>query len=312
MNVHKKHTLLFNVIKDVDKNPLEIPLQEFDDHWWPLISNVWVLTGGLQPYTKDGVFGCYSVYVCHLAKTKESSAWKEGMPIDKRRKTAVHIPFECEASIKITCIISTSTICIEWYKDTPDHTHSIEDNDRIKCPGIIKDMIKKEASKPYHPPAIVSTIKELTSKDGLGGLTSHMDHKEVANVQRKSQISQQTHLISASNLGEDIEDAIQFLQLKEYYCESFSALRMPSKSQESPDNNTRMEGLFFAHPWQLQKLEQHGWLVLIDSTHNTNKHGWKLFTLYVHDSYSSWDVGAHFFVSNEDIAGVTVGLKTVW
>ncbi|RHZ43768.1 hypothetical protein Glove_856g19 [Diversispora epigaea] len=38
----------------------------------------------------------------------------------------------------------------------------------------------------------------------------------------------------------------------------------------------------------------------LDSTHKTNRYDWRLFTLYIQDGYGCWDVGGHFFVSNED------------
>ena len=38
----------------------------------------------------------------------------------------------------------------------------------------------------------------------------------------------------------------------------------------------------------------------MDSTHKTNKHDWRLFTLYIRDRYECWNVGVHFFVSNEN------------
>lgn len=41
-------------------------------------------------------------------------------------------------------------------------------------------------------------------------------------------------------------------------------------------------------------------MTLIDSTHKTNRYDWRLFTLYVRDTYGCWDIGAHFFVSTED------------
>ncbi|RHZ57016.1 hypothetical protein Glove_395g59 [Diversispora epigaea] len=62
---------------------------------------------------------------------------------------------------------------------------------------------------------------------------------------------------------------------------------------------------------QLKKLHQYGWLTLIDSTHKTNKHDWRLFTLYIRDSYNCWDIGVHFFVSNEDSDTIAEALKII-
>jgi len=97
MNVQERCSLLFNVIKDVEKKPLKIPLKEFDEHWWPLVSNVWTVTGGPWPYSTGDDFGCYSVYICCLAKKVDSSTQKEGMPVRKWRRTAIHFSVECEA-----------------------------------------------------------------------------------------------------------------------------------------------------------------------------------------------------------------------
>ncbi|RHZ79614.1 hypothetical protein Glove_143g4 [Diversispora epigaea] len=52
-------------------------------------------------------------------------------------------------------------------------------------------------------------------------------------------------------------------------------------------------------------------LTLIDSTYKTNKYDWRLFTLYVCDTYGCWDVGAHFLVSSEDGDTVFEALKIV-
>ncbi|CAB4399408.1 unnamed protein product [Rhizophagus irregularis] len=61
----------------------------------------------------------------------------------------------------------------------------------------------------------------------------------------------------------------------------------------------------------IKNLEQHGWLTLIDSTHKTNKYDCRLFTLYIRNYYGCWDVGAHFFVSNENSDTVAEGLKII-
>jgi len=67
----------------------------------------------------------------------------------------------------------------------------------------------------------------------------------------------------------------------------------------------------FAHSEQLKKLERHGWLTLIDSTYKTNRYDWRLFTLYVRDTYGCWNVGAHFFVSSEDADTVAEALTII-
>src|SRR6185369_16891224 len=64
-------------------------------------------------------------------------------------------------------------------------------------------------------------------------------------------------------------------------------------------------------PKQLEKLRCHGWLTLMDSTHKTNKHDWRLFTLYVRNGYGCWNVGAHFFVSDENSETIAEALRII-
>jgi hypothetical protein len=92
-------------------------------------------------------------------------------------------------------------------------------------------------------------------------------------------VAAKAHLIGMGVLASDIEECLRFLREKEYKVEHFYV------SEHST------EGLIFAHPLQLAKLQRFGWLTLIDSTHKTNKHDWRLFTLYIRDSCGCWDVG---------------------
>jgi hypothetical protein len=97
----------------------------------------------------------------------------------------------------------------------------------------------------------------------------------------------------------DIREAISFLEKQEYLVNYY----------EIPHLSTF--GFVFVHPNHIKNLEQYGWLTLIDSTHKTNRYDCRLFTLYVHNYYGCWDVGAHFFVSNENSDTVVEGLKII-
>src|SRR5438045_2469488 len=112
----------------------------------------------------------------------------------------------------------------------------------------------------------------------------------------------ESHLIGDSNLTSDISQSISYLIEKGYHAESYSIFSASHKSTK---------GIVFAHPEQLKKLQRYGWLTLIDSTHKTNKYDWRLFTLYVRDSYGCWDVGVHLFVSREDGDMVAEAIKIV-
>lgn len=61
-------------------------------------------------------------------------------------------------------------------------------------------------------------------------------------------------------------------------------------------------GLVFVEPACLQILCRRSHFVLMDSTHQTNKLSWLLYTLMVKDEYVSWIPSAHI---------VAAGLKQV-
>ena len=111
-------------------------------------------------------------------------------------------------------ILTSNMVRIERYRLSPDHLHSLQDVDQVKRPTIVRNLIIKEATKPYSPPAIVSTVKELADKEGIGATASFTNRVEVANIQKKYRQSALTRLIGSSNRGQDMQDAISYLQSK--------------------------------------------------------------------------------------------------
>jgi hypothetical protein len=179
-----------------------------------------------------------------------------------------------------------------------DHTHTLQESDSLKRPDAIKQIVAVEASKPYPPPQITTVIKALGKESDLAGPVQYLTTKEVANVQLKLRGPQQTHLCADGTLACDIQDSIRFLSEQGFKCTQFLA-------------KNSYKGFSFARSHQLEKLSHHGWLTLMDSTHNTNKWRWQLFTLYIRDGYGCWDVGGHFFLEGEDSAGVVRGLGAI-
>src|SRR5438270_8041921 len=70
-------------------------------------------------------------------------------------------------------------------------------------------------------------------------------------------------------------------------------------------------GFAFATADNLNVLRKCGHLTIMDSTHKTNKHGWKLYTLLVRDSFGSWLPGGHFIVSGEEQNIVAKGMQVL-
>lgn len=287
----EKRNLIFNL-----DNVLEIPIEDFDNNWWPLITNIWTQWNSWKLVNGDS----WKVFACRFTKHRESSKRKENIQNNKRRKTSVRPSNICQAKIKISRLISLNIIRIERHNNSPNHTHELRESDRVKRPQAVRVLVENEASKNYSSPAITAAIKEYaTDKLGLGSSVYDLRRKEVANIKFKIRGPMETHLIGTSDLKTDIVETISYLTNQGYQVESF---RVPERSTK---------GIVFSHPEQFKKLQYHGWLTLIDSTHKTNRYDWRLFTLYIRDSYSCWDVGTHFFVSNEDGDTIAKALQIV-
>jgi hypothetical protein len=185
--------------------------------------------------------------------------------------------------IKVSWIVSSKVVQVERYKSSPNHTHSLLEVDRIKRPKVIRNLVEIEATKNYSPPAITSAVKEYaTLKLDLGECMRELKHQKVTNIKYKVRGPAETQLVGNKDLKLDISEAVSYLTEQGYLVENYHVSQRFTK------------GIVFAHPMQLQKLERHGWLTLIDSTHKTNWYDWRLFTLYVHDTYRCWNIGAHF------------------
>ena len=300
-----KRSTLFNL-----PEPMAIATAEFQVNWWPLADNFWTQT---QKYTR-GNGDIVHEYACRLSKPYTSSSRVEGVPLQKRRVTTTRPPVECDIVIRVTEMKQTMITLVEHYKGASTHSHSIEDVDLVKLPSAIVNLVSQEAKKPYKPPSIVVAVTELARDQGLGEVVDKLTRDKVANVQRSLRSSENALLAGADDLQTDLNEAVAHLQSKQYaYCQ-FSAQRPNSQHSSSSSTVNRNEmsyGLFFAHHKHLESLTNHGWLTLMDSTHGTNKHDWKLFTLYIRDKFNCWNIGGHFFVSHENIPIITVALKTV-
>ena len=151
-------------------------IEEFDKEWWPLVSNIWT---GFS--CKNNVNGdSWRVFVCRFKKHNKSSTRKEGIPNKKRRVTKIRPADLCSAKIKVQRYFSEQKVRIERFKDSPDHSHSIEDSEKLKCTKVVCKLVIQEAVKNYQPPEIVGAIKEIaTEKLDLGECVKELRQKEV-------------------------------------------------------------------------------------------------------------------------------------
>ncbi|GES99088.1 hypothetical protein GLOIN_2v1777773 [Rhizophagus clarus] len=291
LTANQKRALLFNI-----NEPLEILIQEFDNDWWPLVSNIW--TGFSYRNHVNG--NSWKSFTCRFTKHNQSSLRKEGIPLEKRQKMKTRPPELCFAKIKVSQFISEQKVRVERYNDLPDHTYSLDESEKLKRSQVVRTLVEQEALKNYRPPAIVSAVKEFaTEKLGLNESVKELRRKEVTNIKSKVRGSLDTHLIGNPNRELDIQETIIFLKKQGYLVERYEVIHKPTS------------GFVFIHPNQINNLEQYGWLTLIDSTHKTNRYDFRLFTLHIRNTYGCWDVGAHFFVSNKDCDTVSKALKII-
>lgn len=160
----------------------------------------------------------------------------------------------------------------------------------------------------YHPlitflsfiPLTQHAVKEIAQEQGLGEVMNNLARRKVTNIQQTTRSSKNVCLAGA-----------RIWKARFAIPWNFGNPRTIGTTASVPNDHnhgalhltgTRKDPtVFFAHPTLLAALEQHRWLTFMDATHDANKHGWRLFTIYVRDNYGCWNVGGHFFVSNEDI-----------
>ena len=200
----EKRTLLFNI-----NCSLEIPMEDFNENWWPLVSNIWSQWNSYSQTNGD----FWKVFACRFTKHRNSSTrQKENIPVEKRRITKTRPSGLCHAKIKVLWIVSLNLVKIERYKDSPNHTHSLLEADRIKSSQAIRTLVENEAVKNYSAPAITAAVKEYaTIKLGLGTSVNELKRKEVTNIKYKVRGPMETHLVGDSNLKLDLSQSISYL-----------------------------------------------------------------------------------------------------
>ncbi|CAG8816006.1 22708_t:CDS:2, partial [Cetraspora pellucida] len=167
----------------------ELSIEDFDKQWI-LVNNIWTR---FNKYKLDNGNEC-KTFVCRLSKSKESSERKENIPSEKLRMSG-----------------------------TPDHSHSIEENDMCKRSKFIKDMVGNEAIKNYKPPIITDVIRKEVSKLYEDSGVEYLKTKKVANIKQKLVGPMNLHLVGGTDLQSNILSTNEFL-LKNNYQETSEAV----------------------------------------------------------------------------------------
>jgi len=119
--------------------------------------------------------------------------------------------------------------------------------------------------------------------------------KQVLNIQRKIHRGLNVLFIANDNVSKDLHTTLDWLTLNGYQTECFG--------------NAEYQEFVFTKDTNLQILRESGVLIIMDSTYKTSKHGWKLYTLLLRNTFDSWLPGGHFFVSGEEHDIVAKGIQ---
>ena len=156
-------------------------------------------------------------------KHRESSTWQKENILNKKCQITKTRPSDiCSAIVKVFWIASSNVVQVERYKNSPNHTHSLLEIDRVKQPEVIRNLVEIEAAKNYSPPAITSAIKKYATLElGLGKCARELKRKEVTNIKYKVRGPMETCLIGNSNLKLDISESVSYLKEQGYLIETY-------------------------------------------------------------------------------------------
>ncbi|GET57146.1 hypothetical protein GLOIN_2v1487159 [Rhizophagus irregularis DAOM 181602=DAOM 197198] len=172
----------WNLLFDVNCS-LEVQMEDFDENWRPLVSNIWT----------------------------QWTSYKQTRPSGL-----------CHAKIKVEWLVLLKIVKVGRYKDSSNHTHSLLDVDRLKRPQVIRTLVEKEAVKNYLPLAITAAVKEYATIElGLGASAQELKRKEVTNIKYKVRGPMEVHLVGNSDLKLDISQSVSYLKEQGYQVEIY-------------------------------------------------------------------------------------------
>ncbi|CAG8837350.1 8387_t:CDS:1, partial [Gigaspora margarita] len=177
LTTNERRALLFNV-----GEPFEVSMHDFDHEWWPLVSNIWTRFS----YKNHSNGNSWKAFAYRLTKHNYSSGRKDGIPLEKCRKTKTRPPNLCSAKICVLRFVGAQKVQIEQYNNSLDHTHTLEESEVLKRSNAVRKLVEEEAVKNYSPPTIVSAIKDYaTKKLDLGTSVKELKRKKVSNIKQK-------------------------------------------------------------------------------------------------------------------------------
>lgn len=292
---------------------LRIPLQMPRARWnetWPYVDNIWVQN---KKIVKDGLTTIY--YNCrqHSNKTwapkAKSSALHPSLHRQKMSKEALGCGMKFKAVMSSTLVNATLT------GECKVHCHDLESLDKQKKNSGIMTLAANQISQGYNVAAVTANItgknrpQDRAMLKNLGGHWFNLQDAHNAAAAYKS-VNPDPRRVETGNIWTDqVSSALTWLSEQTDEGEGRWKARQISTLRDT-DGETS-QGLVFGHRLRLQLLARHGYLTLMDATHNTNEMKWLLYTLMVRQKHGKWIPGAHILTAKADSNIVQKGLEQV-
>src|SRR6266516_717409 len=183
--------------------------------------------------------------------------------------------------------------------DWPQHTQTLDWCDQLKINKAIRDYVANEVTKGYKPGEVLANIqgkRHVRNQDWLDACGGrYLDIKLICNSGRTFlQANRDTKRDdNKEDSAEQLSQANSFIrQQGEWKYQEIRCIRECDSGVS--------QAIVFAKATHIKTLCRRGYLTLLDSTHNTNILGWKLFSFMVRDEQGMFVPCAHFLASNED------------
>ena len=174
----------------------------------------------------------------------------------------------------------------------------------------IRDYVANEVTKGYKPGEVLANIqgkRHVRNQDWLDACGGrYLDIKLICNAGRAFlQTNRDTK--RDSNKEDPVE---QLSQANSFICQQEEWKYQEIRCIREYDSGVS-QAIVFAKITHIKTLYRRGYLTLLDSTHNTNILGWKLFSFMVRDEQGMFIPCAHFLASNEDEDIISVALEVL-
>ncbi|KAI9095281.1 hypothetical protein DFS34DRAFT_687064 [Phlyctochytrium arcticum] len=293
-----------------------IPRSRYKEDW-KLVDNAWNWFGS---HTRDSDGVKTTTYKCKLAKHRKSSTQRpetEGESSKKRRISSVLTPIPCPARLQVIESPGTDVVIVQMHPNFPQHeNHTLADVDDQRLCSHASDIIKAEAAMPYAPKDVAAALPEimLQKYSPARGKALGLDRVSARDVWNKRWKQRKDQPVTPASQTVDINEAIQELEGAGYQVKRFlvSATNNSVDADSDEEEDTHAgEGFAFATVKGLETLRDNSYLVLLDSTHKTNKYDLRLFTTLVRNKFGSWIPAGQFYVSVENGESVHQGLQSL-